>query len=137
MDSASSCGPHQAAQSRPEPIGAVPIPTGVIARSVAPSIRLSISETLRVAEGPGSEGWGLTPWGQTPVLVQRRKVRAENAVAPEERDDRPKCEERAERNPYLPRLLAVSREEEDARDHRREHPCHQRDRDGLAERDAH
>jgi alkyl hydroperoxide reductase subunit AhpF len=50
-DSDRSCGPHQSHQSGDDPIGAVPIPTGVISRSLSPKRRRSMclknADTLR------------------------------------------------------------------------------------------
>src|SRR2546430_2343837 len=70
MDSASSCGPHQAAQSRPEPIGAVAVPAGVICRLLSPSDRLLIFRTVPppvlptsaiIRQGNNHVHWHLAP----------------------------------------------------------------------------
>jgi len=62
---------------------------------------------------------------------------SEQAVAGEERHDGAERQERRERDAHLPCAGAVPREEDDARHERRDHPEHERDRDGPAERRAH
>jgi hypothetical protein len=71
IESPSSCGPHQTGQSRPDPIGAVPIPTREISSSLAPRRRRSISKRLLTF---GGATFVALREGRTLELVRRRVV---------------------------------------------------------------